>query len=186
MIAKYWWVWLVRGILAILCGLAALIMPGIALTAMVLVIGFYAFIEGVLKFAFGLSTVGFTGRAWLVVVDGLLSIALGIAAWVWPAEATLVFVTWIGIWAIVTGILEITAATLPLGTGSVALVFAGIFSILFGIIAMLNPGSGGLGIIWLFGTYAIIIGILLSTLAFRIKSARVEKSGMRKGRPLPV
>src|SRR6266545_3682569 len=47
MLAKNWWVVALRGVIAILFGIALLLFPPLVITTMVLFFGAYAFIDGV-------------------------------------------------------------------------------------------------------------------------------------------
>ena len=59
-VARYWWVFLVRGLLAIAFGIAALVWPQITVWALVIVFGAYVLIDGVLDLGMAM---GGTGRA---------------------------------------------------------------------------------------------------------------------------
>ena len=43
-------------------------------------------------------------------------------------------------------------------------------SVLFGIVLMARPIVGALAVLWLIGTYAVIFGVILLVLAFRVRS----------------
>ena len=44
---KYWWVYLLRGIIAVIFGLLAIFMPIAAFTGLVIYLGAYMFIDGI-------------------------------------------------------------------------------------------------------------------------------------------
>ena len=48
--------------------------------------------------------------------------------------------------------------------------FAGVGSIVFGILVILFPGAGALSLIWLLAAYAIVFGVVLAALSFRVRS----------------
>ena len=50
------------------------------------------------------------------------------------------------------------------------LVLAGIASVAFGVVLLLQPAAGALVLIWWVGAYALLFGILLVVLAFRMRS----------------
>jgi uncharacterized membrane protein HdeD (DUF308 family) len=72
----------------------------------------------------------------------------------------------------VTGILEIIAAIRlrKIITNEWLLILAGIASVAFGVILLLRPAAGALALIWWFGAWALIFGILMIVLAFRMRS----------------
>jgi uncharacterized membrane protein HdeD (DUF308 family) len=76
----------------------------------------------------------------------------------------------IAIWAVVTGILLITAGiTLIRHSGEWLLILGGIISVLLGIVLFFAPGAGIVAISWWLGIYALLFGIALLTAAFRIR-----------------
>ncbi len=163
---------LVRGIIAIVFGVLALVLsPGITLTFLVYLFGAYALISGVAAAATALRYNKEEGWA-LLLVEGILGILAGVVAFVWPGITAFAFLFLIAAWAIVTGIMEIVAAfVLPLGTGREWLLgLAGVASIIFGVLLVYRPVAGLVALVWLFGIYAIVFGILYIVGYFRTRS----------------
>ena len=70
-----------------------------------------------------------------------------------------------------TGVLQIVAA-LRLRKeidGEWILVIGGLLSVLFGIFVLAQPGAGLMAMLWVLATYAVIFGVLMVILAFKIK-----------------
>ena len=163
---------LVRGVIAILFGVVALVMsPSITLTFLVYLFGAYAVINGIAAAATALRYTKEQGWA-LLLVEGILSILVGVVAFVWPGITALVFLYLIAAWAMVIGIMEIFGAfTLPLGTGREWLLgLAGVASIIFGVLIAIRPIAGLVALVWLIGIYAIVFGILYIVAYFRTRS----------------
>ncbi|HJZ50032.1 MAG TPA: DUF308 domain-containing protein, partial [Roseiflexaceae bacterium] len=77
-------------------------------------------------------------------------------------------------WSIVTGIFEIATA-LRIRTvieNEWLMILSGVVSIIFGILLIAQPGAGEIAIVWLLGAYALIFGILMLVLAFRLRGMR--------------
>jgi uncharacterized membrane protein HdeD (DUF308 family) len=167
-----WWAMLLRGVAAILFGLLAFVWPGITLTAVVFLFGAYALIDGVIAIAAGLKSYGELSRWWVLLLEGILSVVAGALAFILPGVTALVLVLLIAAWAIVTGVFEIVAAVQLRKhiKGEWLLGLAGAASILFGIALLINPSIGALTLVWLIGIYAIVFGVLLIGLGFRLKS----------------
>jgi uncharacterized membrane protein HdeD (DUF308 family) len=137
--------WALRGAIAILFGLAALLRPGIALEALILLFGAYALVDGVFAVVgvFG-GTRGGTPR-WLLFIEGIASILVGLIAFVLPGLTAILFLYLIAIWAIITGVSEIAMAIRLRREirGEWALIVGGAFSVLFGVIlAVIGPIGG--------------------------------------------
>src|ERR687886_738902 len=106
----HWWALAIRGAVAILFGLAALLRPGIALQALILLFGAYALVDGVFSIVgvFGGTRAG-TPR-WLLFIEGIAGILAGLIAFVLPGLTAVLLLYLIAVWAIVTGIFEIAMA----------------------------------------------------------------------------
>jgi uncharacterized membrane protein HdeD (DUF308 family) len=171
-IKRNWWMLAVRGVLAIIFGLIALIAPGIALLAFIFVFAAYALIDGIMAVYIAIRERGSLSRWGWVLFEGILGIIIGIVAFIHPGFTALVLLYFVAIWAIVTGIMEIAAAFAIRGFAARewALGLAGVVSIIFGIVLFIFPGSGLLSILWLVGIYAIIFGILFIVRAFQMRA----------------
>jgi uncharacterized membrane protein HdeD (DUF308 family) len=169
-VTRYWWVVALRGVAAVLFGIAAFASPGVTLTVLLLLFGAYALVDGVfgLIYAFGS---GRSSRA-MRVVESLAGVVVGVIALAWPGITALALVYLIAAWAVVTGILEIvTAINLrKVIENEWLLGLSGLASVIFGVILAVRPGAGALALIWLIGGYAIVFGVLLIALAFRLRA----------------
>jgi uncharacterized membrane protein HdeD (DUF308 family) len=169
-LAKNWWLLLLRGIAAIIFGLLAFAWPGITLLTLILFYGAFALVDGVLAIIAAITGGAPAPRWWLVIV-GLLGIAAGLLTFLMPGLSALVLLFFIAGWAIATGVFQIIGAIQLRKEidNEWLLILGGIISVLFGIGVMLAPGAGALALVWVIGTYAVIIGVLLVALAFRLK-----------------
>jgi uncharacterized membrane protein HdeD (DUF308 family) len=174
MLARNWWVLAIRGVAAILFGIAAFVWPGITLAVLVLLFGAYALVDGIFAVIAGIAAHEEQHRWWLLILEGLAGIVIGVLTFLYPGITALVLLYFIAAWAIVTGAFEIAAA-IRLRKEIVdewLLVLAGIASMLLGILLMVLPGPGALALIWLIGAYALVEGVLLLLLAFRLRRWR--------------
>jgi uncharacterized membrane protein HdeD (DUF308 family) len=169
-LAKNWWLLLLRGIAAIIFGVLAFAWPGVTLLTLILFYGAFALVDGVLAIIAAI-TGGAPGPRWWLAIVGLLGIAAGLLTFLMPGLSALVLLFFIAGWAITTGVFQIIGAIQLRKEidNEWLLVLGGIISVLFGIGVMVAPGAGALALIWVIGTYAIIIGVLLVALAFRLK-----------------
>ena len=102
--ASRWWVVLLRGIIAIAFGVAAFAWPAVTVASLVLLFGWYAFIDGV--FSLGTAIGGRRDREhrWWLVLEGIVGIWLGVVTLRAPAVTALMLVFFISIWAMTTGL----------------------------------------------------------------------------------
>lgn len=172
-LAQNWWVALLRGGFAILFGILTFIWPGISLLSLVILFGVYSLLDGVVAIYGAVKGRGEVPRSslWWLTFVGITGIAAGIVTFIYPQVTALVLVIFIGAWALVRGIFEIIGAIrLRKETDQEwLLILAGILSVIFGLVLLLKPGAGALALLWLIGSYAILFGIILVWLAFRLR-----------------
>ena len=176
LLTRNWWLVALRGLFAIIFGVVAVIWPDITVQALVLVFGVYAIVDGVLSSVTAVGNRKQYPRWGLVLLNGLLSIAAGVMAFVWPGITALVLLFLIAAWAIVTGLFEVAGAIALRRElkGEGWLVLSGVLSILFGLAIVTWPGAGALALVWLIAAYAIVFGITLIALGFRLRRVDQE------------
>lgn len=171
-LSKYWWLIALRGLFAVLFGVMAFIWPNLTLVALVFLFGGYALADGILAVVAGLTRSGKNQRWWMLLLEGLVGIAAGILTIVRPGLTAVALLYLIAGWAIVTGVMEIVAAIRLRQEikNEWLLALGGVLSIAFGVALAVWPGAGALALIWLIGSYAIVFGVLLIILGFRLRS----------------
>ena len=167
-----WWHFALRGVLAIVFGILALVWPGPTIKALVVLFGAFVLVDGIFAVVTGIQSREYFKYWWALLLEGLTGIAIGIMTFIWPNIAGLVLLYFIASWAILTGIFEIIAAlelrnVLP---GEWATFLAGVLSILLGILLFAYPTAGAVGMVWAIGLYAIAAGITEIIVAFRLRS----------------
>src|SRR5262245_29326746 len=109
-LVRNWWALALRGVAAVLFGLLAFLMPGVTLAALVLLFGACSLVDGVFSIIAGIRAAERHERWWPFVLEGLLSILVGVIAYLMPAAAAFALLFVIAAWAIITGVLRISAA----------------------------------------------------------------------------
>ncbi len=179
-LADSWWAVGLRGLLGILFGLICLLTPGIAVGVFVILFSAYMLVDGMFAIISGIKAAR-NGERWgLLILEGIVDIAAGVIAFLWPL-ITLVALTWlIAIWAIVSGALMLGAAfTLNIDHGRWWLALGGIASVIFGILLVIEPLVGAVVLTMWIGAYALVFGVVLLILAFQLhsrKEARERKA----------
>lgn len=177
-LSQNWWLVVLRGVLGILFGLSAFIWPGLTWLTLIVLFGIYAIMDGLAAVGTGLSHTKDSSRWWVFLVEGLISIAAGAVALIWPGLTSLVLIYMIASWAVITGILEIAAAIRLRNeiTNEWMLGLGGLISIALGVLLFLRPAAGGLAIVWTIAAYALIFGVLLVILGFRLRNWTVPNT----------
>jgi uncharacterized membrane protein HdeD (DUF308 family) len=171
-LTRSWWLLLLRGIAGIVFGIAAFIWPGLTVLALTLLYGAFALADG--AFSLGAAFTGGGDRAiptWWLALIGLLGIAAGVVAFLWPGLTAFALVVMIGAWAVATGVLEIIGAIWLRNEieDEWLLIVTGIITVLFGLAILLRPGVGALALAWAIGAFALLSGLLHVAFAFRLR-----------------
>jgi uncharacterized membrane protein HdeD (DUF308 family) len=172
LMARNWWSLALRGIAAILFGIAAFGWPGLTLVALAYLFGFYALTDGAFALAAVLVGRPPSGMWWPLLVEGLVGILAGVLSLAWPGLTALVLLYMIAAWAIATGVFEIVAAIRLRKEiqGEWLLVLAGLLSIGFGVVLAVRPGAGAVALVWIIGAYAVVFGCLMLVLSLRLRA----------------
>ena len=180
------WGWvLLRGILAIVFGVIALISPVAAIEAIAIVFGAYALVDGVVGIVHSIRVRHELPRWGWVLVQGILSAIAGLAALILPgivgAFGALIVLWIIVIWNVTQGAATIRSAagaqsTAPKGWAIAGGVVSILFGILLGILTLVIPGATLLGLVWVTGVYAIVFGVMLAVAALQARASGAAAS----------
>ena len=169
-LAHNWWALLLRGIAAILLGIIFFVTPGLALEVLILFFAAYLLVDGIFAIVAGMRAPERHERRGVIVLEGILDIAAGIVIVLWPALSLLAFIYLAAFWAIVSGGAMLAAAfRLRREDGEWLLLLGGALSILWGVLVALFPIAGVLVWAWWIGAYALLFGVVMVVLAFRLK-----------------
>ena len=175
LLARNWWAIAIRGAFAVLFGLIALVSPGATLLSLALFFAAYLLVDGVFGIVAAIRAASQHQRWGLLLAEGALNIVMGLIAALFPVGAVLAFVMITAAWSIVTGILMIVAALkLNPAYGRGWLIFSGVVSVLFGLALALSPVIGAVVLTWWIGAYALVFGIALLVLAFKLRGRRSD------------
>ncbi|WP_433217933.1 HdeD family acid-resistance protein [Dactylosporangium sp. CS-047395] len=177
MLKREAWLLGIRGVLAIVFGILAVIWPGVTVIALALLFGIFAIVTGIEQIVHAIRpapgpsnpVTGFadgTGPRVARGVAGIVGVVLGVMAIAWPGVTAVALAILVGIWAVVTGLSDLWLATRQHGGWSLALV--GALAIVAGLFIMVRPAAGALAIAWAIGLYAIVSGVLLLVAAYQL------------------
>ncbi|MET7392298.1 DUF308 domain-containing protein [Dactylosporangium sp. NPDC005572] len=177
MLKREAWLLGIRGVLAIVFGILAVIWPGVTVIALALLFGIFAIVTGIEQLVHAIRpapgpsnpVTGFAdggGPRAARAVAGVVGLVVGIMAIVWPGITAVVLAIMVGVWAVLTGLADLWLATRQHGGWSLALI--GALAIVAGLFVMVRPEAGALVIAWAIGLYAIVSGILLLVAAYQL------------------
>jgi uncharacterized membrane protein HdeD (DUF308 family) len=180
-LAQNWWLVALRGVFALIFGVIAVLLPGVTITALVLLFAAYMLVDGIFAIVSGVRAARRHERWGLLIVEGIADLVAGGIAIVWPLITVVAFIYLLAAWAIVTGGLAFAAALrLQLDHGRWLLAFGGFVSLIWGFMLLFWPLVGAVVLAWWMGAYALVFGVTLLILAFRLRGQ------MRRASPTPA
>jgi uncharacterized membrane protein HdeD (DUF308 family) len=175
-LVQNWWLFTLRGIFAIVFGLLALIFPGPTMLSLVILFSAYMLVDGISGIISAVRAIRRKEDRWgLLIFEGLIDIAVGILAFLWPGITVVAFVLLVGAWAIVTGAVMTAAGfRLNVSHGRWWLVLSGLLSLGFGTLLVIIPLIGAVVLTWWIGAYALAFGVALVIFSFKLRSRQHE------------
>lgn len=171
-LAKHWWVLVLRGIVSLAFAAAAFLIPVFTFNFLVLVLGAFLLADGLLATWAGWRLRGQDPDWWVGALEGLVGVGLGIATAINPAITAELLILFIALWCLITGVFEVALAIRIRKEieGEWLLALAGLISIALGVFMVAKPHAGAISIAWLVGGYALFFGLLLVGLGMRLRN----------------
>lgn len=175
---KFWWVFALRGLFAVIFGIIALVAPVTAGLFIIVLIGFYFIVDGLtsLMQAFAAKDSGVHWGWW--VFQGIIGIVAGIVVLVVnPVITAVVLLYLVAFWAIIIGITLIATAFAgrKLGGGWIVTAVLGALALVYGLVLIFGENGRGLeSLLWLVGIWALVAGFMMIGLAFAIRSGAAK------------
>ena len=170
-LSRFWWMTLLRGVIAILFGILIFAQPAISLVSLVFVFGAYTLMDGAACVATAIGGRKEHEGWWVLLLAGLAGIGVGLLTFFNPGLTALALLFYIAIWSIATGLLQVVAAVRLRKEieGEFWMGLGGLATIAFGLLLVARPGAGALAVLWLIGAYAIAFGVILIALGARAR-----------------
>jgi uncharacterized membrane protein HdeD (DUF308 family) len=168
---RTWWVFLVGGLASIVFGILAFMQPA---TALFVVATFFAaaiLVDGASNLVGAIRHRDKDGW-WIMLLMGVLGVLVGGYALFNPPVSMMAFILLVALEAIVLGGFLIMLGYKVRATSEREwlLYLAGALSILFGVLVIFKPGFGGLSVIWMIASWALLLGVLKVMFAFKVKN----------------
>jgi uncharacterized membrane protein HdeD (DUF308 family) len=179
--SRYWWTYALRGLIAILFGIGAILWPDLTISALVILFGAYVVVDGVLAIFNGVTGRGIHDRWWADILIGLAGIIAGSWAMAFPGLTAVGLMYFIAAWWLFTGLMEIVVAIRlrEVISNEWTMILSGALSVVLGVLFLISPGDGAISLIWVIGIFAIVFGVMLVSLAFRLRGIRTNPRVMR-------
>lgn len=176
---RTWWVFLIGGIASVVFGVLAFINPGIALLVLGMFFAASILVDGAVN-AWGAFQNRDKDGWWAILLIGLAGILVGGYALFNPPVSMMALVFLVAVMAVVIGVsLLVLGFKIRAETEREWMLYvAGGLSLLLGILMFLNPGLGGVSLVYTIAFWAILVGILRVFIAFKVKNLP-EKVGDR-------
>jgi uncharacterized membrane protein HdeD (DUF308 family) len=171
---RTWWAAAFRGLVAVVIGIVAMSWPALTLTVLLVLLGTYFILDGIFALIAGFHASD-QGRSWWpYVLEGLLSLVVGVLAFIHPATVALFVLLLVAFRCVVTGFVTIASAIWlrrETGHSEWPLWLAGLVSIGFGMVLLARPALAVASLVWVVGIYTIVFGIIEIVSAFRLRGA---------------
>jgi uncharacterized membrane protein HdeD (DUF308 family) len=170
-LARNWWAVALRGVAGILFGIIALLAPVAAMLSLALLFAAYLLVDGVFAMVAAVRAAQHHERWGLLLAEGVLDLVMGVVVFMFPGGAVLGFVLATAVWALLTGGLMLVASfRLHETHGRLWLALGGVVSLIWGALLVISPLIGAFVLTWWLGAYAIVFGIVLLVLGFRLRA----------------
>lgn len=162
---------MLRGLVAVLFGLTALIWPGLTAEILIKLFGIFIIINGLCAVNTAINNKSKSDGWGVLLIGGIIGIGIGILPFVWPRITEFIILFFIAAWALVTGISELIASfrLRNVIADDWVLTLVGFLSVMLALILLLSPMFGILAAVWVIGAFGVIYGAFMFYLAYRIR-----------------
>lgn len=174
---RAWWVFLVSGIASVVFGVLAFVNPLVALFVLAMFFAAYLLVDGVSNIVGSFQNRGKDGW-WILLLIGILGTLVGGYALLNPPVSMLAFVYLVAFEALLLGafLLMLGYKVRKATTREWILYLTGALSLVFGVLVLVNPAAGGVKIVYLIASWAIVVGMFKIAFAFKARNLRAQLS----------
>ena len=182
-LARNWWLIALRGVLGVIFGVIALVMPVATILALVLLFSAYMVVDGAIAIYAAIRAARKQEGWGFLLFQGIASLAAAAIAFMWPGLTVVAFVLLIAAWSIVSGCLMLAAA-MRTEQARWWLVLGGAAALLYGILMIVAPLSGAVVLTWWLGAFALVFGVALIILSLKLRSRYSGRPAVAAPRPV--
>ena len=182
-LARNWWLIALRGVLGVIFGVIALVMPVATILALVLLFSAYMVVDGAIAIYAAIRAARKQEGWGFLLFHGIASLAAAAIAFMWPGLTVVAFVLLIAAWSIVSGCLMLAAA-MRTEQARWWLVLGGAAALLYGFLMIVAPLSGAVVLTWWLGAFALMFGVALIILSLKLRSRYTGRLAVAAARPV--
>lgn len=164
-----WWMTVLRGVAALLFGIAVILWPGITIATLLVLFAIYMLVSGVIDIISSIGSMRTNSSWWLNMLLGFVQIAAGVYISQRPGATLAIAVLVIGFLFVIRGILEFIMAFDLHGSARAFFIIIGLLTTAAGVYILRNPVEGGLAFAWVLGVYGLIVGPIGIALGLQVK-----------------
>jgi len=168
----HWWLFVLRGVVGIVFGLLMLMWPGASVMAVLIFVAAYALVDGLVTIGSAFRLRPLFDRWWALLVQGLISAAFGVLAFMRPGLSLLYIVISVSLWMVFAALAQffLARAQRAMGAPSFWPTLGGILSLVLAVLALAYPGRTILLVVAFIAWFALIGGAVQIMVAFRVRS----------------
>ena len=171
-VRHHWWLFLLRGIAALAFGVLTLLQPGATLVVLMAFIIAYALVDGGIALVYAFRLRPMFDRWWMLLIQGVISIAFGVLALLQPGLSVLYIVVSVALWMLFAGIAQLLLARIikTMGGSPRWAIVGGVLTLGLAIAAVAFPRATVGAVLAFVAWFALVIGIVQLVVAFRVRS----------------
>ena len=168
---RSWWSLMIRGVVAVIFGLLALLWPDKTLDFLTTLFGVFVLVVGLVATIGAIMHRRESDNWWLILIPGIAGIVIGIISIAMPPFTQTVIIYLIAIWSLVSGLGQIYSAMKIRKDveGEWIPILIGIISVVLGVILFVRPRDAAATVMWLVGLFVLVLGILWIIMGFRVR-----------------
>ena len=171
-VRHHWWLFLLRGIAALVFGVLTLWWPGATLLVLMAFIAAYALVDGIVALVYAFRLRPMFDRWWVLLVQGLISAVFGVLAFVYPTLSLAYIIVSVGLWMLFASmaLFMLARAQKAMGAVSTWSTVGAVLSLALAVAAIAFPRLTVASVLALIAWFALALGAVQVVVAVRIRS----------------
>jgi len=164
----------VNGLIAVLFGLLVLLVGQETIIGLIRIFGIIVLLGGAVMFYFSYRSMKAKNDYLLLMMEAIVAVLIGLIIAINPGQSLNMFLTLVGVWAAIMGLLQIiTAIRLRKKvTNHLVFTFNGIITLVVGLLLFYSPMATLGTLLVVVGVLALLAGVLMIYLGFKVKGIR--------------